>query len=144
MLTMSLFYLLLIFHTAFLSVSVKKNENVSRADETLQLNNKLFETTRNSTYFLWGKRLFEWTKTNLQDSTDNLYFDNVSLSGKISRAKYSYNSGQMLQAAVLLHKITGNKAYLTEAQNIAQSSIHYFTEIFTTPQNKTIKLKYNL
>ena len=70
---------------------------------------KLFEATQDSTYFTKGKRLYEWTKATLQDSTDYLYFDNIALDGKIGKAKFAYNSGQMMQAATLLYQLTGEK-----------------------------------
>jgi uncharacterized protein YneR len=101
---------------------------------------KLFEATNDSTYFNRGLLIYNWTKTNLQDSTDHLYFDNKSLDGKISRRKYTYNSGQMLQASAILNKLTGKKEYLDEAQNIAKSAINYFTEEFATNEGKTIRL----
>jgi len=87
---------------------------------------KLFQVTNDSSYFFKGKRLYEWTKENLQDSSDFLYFDNKSLNGRVDKRKYSYNSGQMLQAAVLLHVLTTDKAYLHEAENIAKSAFNYF------------------
>ena len=104
---------------------------------------KLFEATRDSAYFNWGIRIYNWTKANLQDSTDYLYFDNKNLSGKIGRAKYTYNSGQMLQAAAMIYKLTGKKAYLEDAQNIARSATNYFTEEFTTIEGKKIRLFKN-
>jgi len=104
---------------------------------------KLFEATKDSAYFNWGLRIYNWTKTNLQDSTDYLYFDNKNLSGKIGRAKYTYNSGQMLQAATMIYKLTGKKAYLEDAQNIARSAMNYFTEDFTTAEGKKIRLFKN-
>ncbi len=104
---------------------------------------KLYEATRDSTYFNWGLRIYNWTKINLQDSTDWLYFDNKNLSGKIGRKKYTYNSGQMLQAAALIYKLSGNKEYLDEAQHIAKSAINNFTEEFTTDEGKRIRLFKN-
>ena len=104
---------------------------------------KLFESTRDSSYFKWGMRIYNWTKTNLQDSTDFLYFDNKSLTGRISRQKYTYNSGQMLQASALIYKLTGNKVYLNEAQQIARAAIIHFTYDFTTSEGKGIKLFKN-
>lgn len=47
----------------------------------------------------------------LQDSTDYLYFDNISLDGKIDKSKYAYNSGQMMQAATLLYQLTGRSHF---------------------------------
>jgi len=104
---------------------------------------KLFEATNDSAYFNWGLSIYNWTKTNLQDPEDYLYFDNKNLSGKISSRKYTYNSGQMLQAAAMLYKLTGKKTYLEEAQLIAKSAIRYFTEDFTTAEGKNIKLFKN-
>lgn len=87
---------------------------------------KLFQATKDSSYFVNGKELYIWTKKNLQDTTDFLYFDNISLKEKVDTRKYSYNSGQMLQAAALLYKLTSDAAYLAEAENIAESSFKYF------------------
>ena len=75
---------------------------------------KLFQATQDSTYLKQGKELYEWTKKNLEDPTDHLYFDNIALNKKIGRAKFAYNSGQMMQAAALLYQITKQKNYLEE------------------------------
>jgi uncharacterized protein YneR len=104
---------------------------------------RLFEATRDSSFFNWGVKIYNWTKTNLQDSTDYLYFDNKNLSGKISTRKYTYNTGQMLQATCLLYKLTGKKAWLEEAQQIAKSTVIYFTEDFATSEGKKIRFFKN-
>ena len=101
---------------------------------------KLFKATKDSTYFVKGQHLYEWTRANLQDSTDYLYFDNIALDGKIGKAKFAYNSGQMMQSAALLYQLTGDKNYLTDAQNIAQACHNYFFMDYATEQDKTIKL----
>lgn len=101
---------------------------------------KLFEATKDSAYFTKGQRLYEWTKANLQDSTDYLYFDNISLSGKIGKAKFAYNSGQMMQSAALLYQLTGDKNYLVDAQNIAQACHNYFFMDYTPEQGESFKL----
>ena len=104
---------------------------------------KLFEANRDSSYLKWGLRIYNWTKVNLQDSTDYLYFDNKNLSGRIDRKKYTYNSGQMLQASAMLYRLTGEKAYLVEAQQIAESAVDYFTEEYMTTEGKKIRLFKN-
>jgi uncharacterized protein YyaL (SSP411 family) len=104
---------------------------------------KLYEATKDTSYLNWGVRIYNWTKTNLQDPADYLYFDNKNLSGKISYRKYTYNSGQMMQAAAMLYKLTGKKTYLEEAQQIAKSAISWFTEDFTTAEGKQIRLFKN-
>lgn len=83
---------------------------------------KLFKATSDTAYLDAGRNLYSWTKENLQDTADCLYFDHKLLNGKIGRAKFAYNSGQMLQAATLLYNITGDDRYLTDARDIAASA----------------------
>ena len=104
---------------------------------------KLFEATRDSTYFRLGIRIYNWTKTSLQDPADHLYFDNIGLAGKTDTRKYTYNSGQMLQSAAILYRLTGGESYLVEAQQIGGSVINHFTEDFTTGEGKKIRLFKN-
>lgn len=101
---------------------------------------KLFKATQDSAYFYQGKDLYEWTQKHLQDSTDYLFFDNVRLDGGIGKAKYAYNSGQMMQAAALLYQLTDNPAYLSDAQNIAKACYQYFFFDFTSPAGATFKM----
>ncbi|WP_029905163.1 glycoside hydrolase family 76 protein [Prevotella sp. 10(H)] len=101
---------------------------------------KLFEATKDSTYFHLGKSLYEWTKKHLQDTSDYLYYDNIRLDGTLGKAKFAYNSGQMMQSAALLYKLTGDKAYLTEAQNIAKGCYNHFFADFTPSEGAQFKL----
>lgn len=101
---------------------------------------KLFEATKDSSYFYQGKGLYEWTKNNLQDLSDHLYFDNISLSGRVDKTKYAYNSGQMLQSAALLYKLTKDEKYLTEARLIAKSCYDYFFFDFKDSQGNKFRL----
>ena len=101
---------------------------------------KLFLATGDSSYLQAGIRLYEWTKENLQDPADGLYFDNKSLNGEIGRAKFAYNSGQMMQAAALLYQITKQKSYLEDAQNIAEACHKHFFTQFTSPDGQTFQL----
>ncbi|MCD7900403.1 MAG: glycoside hydrolase family 76 protein [Bacteroides sp.] len=101
---------------------------------------KLFEVTRDSTYYHQGKSLYEWTKKNLQDPQDYLYFDHIKMDSTIGKTKYSYNSGQMMQSAALLYKLTKNPVYLTEAQNLAKACYQYFFQDFIGKNGKEFKL----
>lgn len=101
---------------------------------------KLFQATKDKSYLEKGRHLYEWTKIHLQDSTDNLYFDNIDLNGNVNKAKFAYNSGQMLQAATLLYQLTKQEKYLTDAQNIAKECHNYFFMDYTDENGKTIKL----
>lgn len=80
---------------------------------------KLYKATGNEAYLTAGKALYAWCYATLHDAEDGLYFDNISLAGRISRAKYSYNSGQMIEAGAMLHALTGEEHYLAEAQKTA-------------------------
>lgn len=104
---------------------------------------KLFMATSDSSYFKEGQALYEWTKKNLQDSTDYLYFDNKGLNGRIGRAKFAYNSGQMIQAASLLYKLTKEKRYLTDAQNTANACHQFFFEAFQPEKEKAFRILKN-
>lgn len=87
-----------------------------------------------------GKSLYEWTKATLQDTTDCLYFDNMRLDGEIGRAKFAYNSGQMMQSAALLYQLTGNGQYLKDAQAIAAACHNYFFMEFTPGQGEPFRM----
>ena len=101
---------------------------------------KLFQATQNKTYLNKGEQLYNWTKAQLQDSTDYLYFDNIALDGKIGKAKFAYNSGQMMQSASLLYQLTEKKEYLTDAQNIAKGCYNYFFMNYTSEYTDTFKM----
>jgi len=89
---------------------------------------KLYLATGKESYLATGKELYLWTRAKLEDPADHLYFDNLSLSGQVGKDKYSYNSGQMMQAAALLYKITGDPAYLEQAQLTAKACYDRFFE----------------
>ena len=101
---------------------------------------KLFQATQDDAYLKQGKDLYEWTKKNLEDLKDHLYFDNIALNKKIGRAKFAYNSGQMMQSAALLYQLTRNPLYLKDAQNIAKECYNYFFTDFTTTTGESFKM----
>jgi uncharacterized protein YyaL (SSP411 family) len=100
---------------------------------------KLFEVTGDSAHFHTGVELYEWTKEHLQDD-DFLYLDAIRLDGSIDRRKFTYNSGQMMQAAALLYKLTENVAYLIDAQNIAKACYDYFFSDFVGKDGEEFRL----
>lgn len=90
---------------------------------------KLYKATGNKKYLMAGTDLYDWTKANLQDPADGLYFDNKSLDGKVQKHKFAYNSGQMLQAAALLYDITRKPEYLAEAQRLSKACYDHFFSV---------------
>ena len=99
---------------------------------------KLFMATSDSLYFREGKELYGWTASHLKDDDDGLYYDNISLNGHVDKTKYAYNSGQMLQASVLLYRLTKDSAYLHETKRIAEACYRHF---FFHKSNGNIILK---
>ena len=87
---------------------------------------KLYQATKQQKYLDLAKQLYQWTQTNLMDKEDYVYFDNINLKGKVDKRKYAYNSGQMIQAGVLLFNLTKEKQYLVDAQQVAQGAFDAF------------------
>ena len=101
---------------------------------------KLYKATGNERYLEQGKALYEWTRNTLMDSSDFLYFDNISLSGKVQTWKFAYNSGQMVQAGALLYGITGDRKYLDDAARTAGSCYDYFFEDYTAEDGTSFRI----
>lgn len=91
---------------------------------------RLYQATNEEQYLTKAKAYYSWVKEVLQDPSDFLYWDNARLSDEndpnseieISTAKFSYNSGQPMQAASLLYTITNRSEYLEDAQQIAEAA----------------------
>ncbi len=105
---------------------------------------KLYMATGESKYLQNAKALYVWLKKVMQDPTDYLFWDNARMDGgaiSIDKNKFSYNSGQPMQAAVLLYKITGEESYLTDAQNIAKSAhSKWFRYFYSAPLDMNINI----
>ena len=90
---------------------------------------KLYQLSKNESYLEIAKSLYSYCKDVVQDPNDYLFYDNVRLSDpsdknselKVSKDKFTYNSGQPMLAAAMLYRITKEEQFLKDAQNIAQS-----------------------
>ena len=96
---------------------------------------KLYNLTGEELYLQQAIKTYRWTRKNLMDPEDGVYWDNINLKGEIGKAKFTYNSGQMIQAGVLLYKATGDVAYLREAQYTARGAYYYFCKSRKTVMN---------
>lgn len=94
---------------------------------------KLYQATNDAEYLAKAREIYDWTKATLQDPGDHLYFDNIKLDGTRGTTKFSYNSGQMIQAATLLYNATGEEQFLTDAKEVAEASYKYFFGRFASP-----------
>ena len=105
----------------------KKSKNCCSNAPAVVFALRLFEFTGDTAFLHTGRRLYRFTQSTLQD-TDGLYFDKVTLDGVVDRSKFAYNSGQMMQASVLLSRATGDSLYLREARRIAAAALPFFSE----------------
>ena len=105
-----------------------KSKHTCSTAPTGVLSCKLYQLTHEQKYLDKAIECFNWLQAYMQDPSDHLYYDNVSPDpedptqpGRMETNKYSYNSGQPLQLACLLYKITKNESYLTAAHQIAEA-----------------------
>lgn len=47
-----------------------------------------------------GRKIVGWTRKNLEDPADGLYWDSLSNDGKLDRTKWTYNTALMIRASV--------------------------------------------
>lgn len=103
-----------------------KATNVTALSATLAL--QLYQAEQNDTYLSSAKRWYNWVKQYMLDPVDKTFWNSVWIKdGSINYAKWTYNSGAMIQNAALLYKITGEEAYLTDAKAWAEASYNVFT-----------------
>lgn len=98
---------------------------------------KLHKATGEQQYFDQGENFYTWVFYSLRDK-DHLYWDNVSVKGKFDKRKFSYNSGQMIEAGALLYEITGNKEYLQQAQATASASLSQWTKVYSNDDEESL------
>ena len=70
----------------------------------------------------WAGRLIGWTDGHLKDA-DGLYWDDQALDGRVGRTKWTYNTGLMIQADVLLFQARKDRAALRRAERSADAAI---------------------
>jgi hypothetical protein len=88
----------------------------------------LFEQTHEPSYLHIAEELYDWTKSHLRDPSDGLYWDNVGLSGKITKWKFSYNTGLMLRTAAELYRFTKRDEYAQDAKEMQAASLKKWTD----------------
>lgn len=97
---------------------------------------KLYNLTQDKKYLEQAQATYDWTKKNLCDPSDFVYWDNIRLDQTLGKAKFTYNSGQMIQAGVLLYQATSDDTYLKDAQNTAKGAYKHFLEKRTSINEK--------
>lgn len=96
---------------------------------------QLYKATGNKNFLDTARLLYSWTNKHLL-SSQGVYYDHVMLpSRNIDKRCYTYNTGTMLQANVLLYEILKNKEYLSEAKRLATSAYKFFYKNNRWPEN---------
>jgi uncharacterized protein YyaL (SSP411 family) len=99
---------------------------------------KLYESTRDTYYLNWGKKFYHWMHDHLRDSM-GVYWNDIKPNKTINYTQWTYNSGSMLEASVLLYRFTNEKWYLSEAKQIARATFETFTK-----QNRQPVLSFHI
>jgi predicted alpha-1,6-mannanase (GH76 family) len=86
---------------------------------------RLYEATRAATYLLWARGMLAWVERCMA-APNGLLWDHIGLDGALDRRHWSYNQGTAIGAYVLLYRLTGDRAALVRAQELAGSSLDYF------------------
>ncbi|PKB18835.1 glycoside hydrolase family 76 protein [Flavobacterium sp. 5] len=87
---------------------------------------KIYEQTHDKYYLDWGLKFYNWMYTHLR-AEENIYWNDMKTADRsVLKTAWTYNTGTMLQAAVSLYKITGDKKYYNEAHLLAEGSYIYF------------------
>lgn len=93
---------------------------------------KLYQATGNRQYLDYGMKTYVWMNTMLRDDSLNIVWNSILFSESdsctIQKHAYTYNTGTLIQAAVMLYEITTNKKFLTDAQMMAKGSYEYYFE----------------
>ena len=102
---------------------------------------KIYQGSKDKYYLRQGKKFYKWMYSTLRDTSTGIIVNDVKLDGKQNRVFWTYNTGSLLEAAVMLYQFTGEKHYLEEAKNLAANSYKYYSNL---PHNKNLKLHIDL
>jgi hypothetical protein len=87
---------------------------------------EIYQATHNPYYLTQATRMYDWVRGCLLNS-NNMYYDNLDNSGDVSTGLWSYNQGTMIGAGTLLYQVTGDPAYLQQAEQTAAASVSYYS-----------------
>ncbi len=94
---------------------------------------RLYDRFGDEADLAWAKKIYEWEKTNLVDPASGLVYDGLVLEddGRLNVNRdwiFTYNNGTFIGAAVELYKITGDEAYLADAEKTAAAAIPFHSD----------------
>ncbi|TDE18407.1 glycoside hydrolase family 76 protein [Dyadobacter psychrotolerans] len=96
---------------------------------------QLYKITKKKEYLTVATQLYDWTNKHLR-APNGIYWDAIKIPDmKIDSAKYTYNTGTMLQSNVLFYQIMKEKKYLDEAIFVADAAEKFFYKNGKLPGN---------
>ncbi|WP_207424648.1 glycoside hydrolase family 76 protein [Desertivirga brevis] len=93
---------------------------------------KIYQCSKEAYYLKWGRAFYDWMHTNLRDP-NGVYWNDIKADGKVNKVYYTYNSGSMLEASVLLYEFTKEPKYLKEAKAIAEGAFNHYSAANKNP-----------
>lgn len=113
----------------------KRTKNTCSNGPGILLALDLYKATGERRYLDTAMLLYIWVNRVLQ-SPSGVYYDNIrTTDGRIARQFYTYNTGTMLQANVILYTLTKKAAYLDEAHRLAAAALKTFFKNGRWPGN---------
>ncbi len=95
----------------------------------------LYKATGNKNYLDTALLIYNWVNKHLLSPKD-VYYDNLHLPEQsIDKRTYTYNTGAMLQAAVLLYEALDDKVFLDLASRLAEGAYRQFFKKNHWPDN---------
>lgn len=85
----------------------------------------LYELTGRRSYLDRGRQMYEWNRRCVL-APNGLYWNDMDLDGQINKTLWIYNHGAMIGAGALLYHITGDVAYLHQAERTADAALEYY------------------
>ncbi len=82
----------------------------------------VYKHTKDPRYLTSAVRVYDWTKKNLQDPVDYLFWDAISLEGRVDKTKWSYNTALMIRTAADLHVYTSDGQYVRDLVRMQSAS----------------------
>lgn len=91
---------------------------------------ELYKETNLIGYLNFSKRTYQWNYDTLRDTSDNLYWNDISIStGQVNPVKWTYNAAMMIMSGVNLYEITNERTYLDQAIATARAAYSKFTSV---------------
>lgn len=85
---------------------------------------RLYNITKEESYKEWALKIYEWEKNSLFERGTGAIYDNIDgRTNTINNVSLTYNQGTFVGAAVELYNITGDEAYLNDAQKASNFTV---------------------